>query len=514
MSRQLHHCIRSPFVACLTFLLGCGSPVADSPAADVSPTKTTATTTSASPAKPVAEVTELITSDEPGFDWSCFLGPHHNGVSDETGLLEAWPEEGPPLVWAKAVGEGHAAPSVIGRLLVLPHYGERQEIIECFDALTGESLWTYKYPSSFRDPYGYNNGPRSSAVLTPKYCYTLGAEGVLLCLNLTDGSLVWRRDTNKDFSVPDAFFGVGSSPLLDGDKLICMIGGQPEGGVVAFNALTGETLWQCVGKSTWDGIETGWPQEPKYEWTGEEWVTSYASPVPATIHGHRHVFCLMRHGLVSVDPETGKERFHYWFRSRTHESVNAACPVVLDDTVMISSEYRTGAAKLKVLPDGKSFEVLWRKQRGLETHFATAIHVDGTFYGFSGHYEPEGRLTCISAATGDVNWESPGFDGPLDRYEQINADDVVDRTTREKLMFPIFGRGALTMADGKFLVMAERGGTFSLMRPSPEKRDEIARCRVPHLGYPTWAAPVVSRGRVYIRSQEWLVCLDLRRPKQ
>jgi hypothetical protein len=99
-------------------------------------------------------------------------------------------------------------------------------------------------------------------------------------------------------------------------------------------------------------------------------------------------------------------------------------------------------------------------------------------------------------------------------YERVSEDDVVNRRTREKLLYPVFGRGALTMVDGKFLVMAERGGTFALMRPSPEKRDEISRCRVPHLGYPTWAAPVVSRGRVYIRSQEWLVCLDLRQPKQ
>lgn len=456
----------------------------------------------------------LATSSEPGFDWPCFLGPDHNGVSKETGLIDTWPKDGPPLVWSKAVGEGHGAPSVLGQRLVLHHYRERQEVVQCFNALTGESLWTYKYPSSFRDPYGYNNGPRCSPILTPTLCYTFGAEGVLLCLKLDSGEVVWKRETQTDFTVPEGFFGVGSSPLLWGDKLIVMLGAQPNSGVVAFDAATGKTLWESVGKKTWDGSPTGWPNPKTYEWTGDEMVVSYSSPIPAVIHGQKHVFCLMRQGLVSVDPDTGAERFKYWFRSRVHESVNAASPVVLNDTVLISSEYRTGSALLKVLPDGKSFDVVWKNPRGLEAHWATPIHVDGAFFGFSGHYEPEGRMTCVDAATGKVNWESPGFDEPLDRYERTSEDDVVDRTTREALLYPIFGRGSLSMVDGKFIVMGERGGLMSLMRPNAEKRDEIVRCRAPKLGYPTWAAPVVSRGRLYLRSQEQLICLDLRRPKQ
>ena len=241
---------------------------------------------------------------------------------------------------------------------------------------------------------------------------------------------------------------------------------------------------------------------------------SYSSPVPAEIHGHKHVFCLMRQGLVSVDPDTGKERFHLWFRSRVHESVNAASPVVLGDSVLVSSEYRTGSVLLKVKPDGQSFETVWRNPRGLEAHWATAIHSGDAFFGFSGHYEPEGRMTCVDAATGAVKWESPGFEGPLDHYEQTSTDDFVDKRTRQPLPYPIFGRGSLTLVDGKLLVLGERGGLMALMKPNAEKRDEVARCRVPKLGYPTWAAPVISRGRLYLRSQDWMVCLDLRKPNR
>ncbi|HVJ85166.1 MAG TPA: PQQ-binding-like beta-propeller repeat protein [Caulifigura sp.] len=504
----------------LCFLVGCGKST-EAPAAKpetpavVQVAASDAPTANADGPKPDAPASDpLAASTEPGFDWPCFLGPDHNCVSKETGLLETWPQEGPPLVWSKKVGEGHGAPSVLGQRLVLHHYEQRKEVVECFHALTGESLWTHKYPSSFRDPYGYNNGPRCSPILTPQYCYTFGAEGVLLCLKLATGEVVWKRETQQDFAVPEGFFGVGSSPLLWGDKLIVMVGGQPNSGVVAFDARTGKTLWESVGKSTWDGVKTGWPSPKNYEWTGEEMVVSYSSPIPAVIHGHKHVLCLMRHGLVSVDPDTGAERFKYWFRSRVHESVNAASPVVLNDTVLISSEYRTGSALLKVQPDGNSFDVVWRNPRGLESHWATAIHAQDAFFGFSGHYEPEGRMTCIDAQTGGVKWESPGFDSPLDRYERTSEDEVVDRKTRESLLYPIFGRGSLTMADGKFIVMGERGGLMALMNPNPEKRDEIVGCRAPKLGYPTWAGPVVSRGRLYLRSQDWLICLDLRRAKQ
>ena len=88
-------------------------------------------------------------------------------------------------------------------------------------------------------------------------------------------------------------------------------------------------------------------------------VVSYSSPVAVTIHGKRHILALMRHGLVSLDPTTGAENFHYWFRADVHESVNAARPVVVDDTIMISAAYKTGAARLKVAPDGKSVTELW-----------------------------------------------------------------------------------------------------------------------------------------------------------
>ena len=132
---------------------------------------------------------------------------------------------------------------------MLHHRIGDEEIIESFDASTGKSLWHHSYPSHFIDPYGYNNGPRGTPLLTADRCYTFGAEGKLVCLELQTGKLVWQRDTGIDWNVPAAFFGVGSSPILEGNLLLVMVGGQPNSGMVAFDASTGKTgLGKCRRK--------------------------------------------------------------------------------------------------------------------------------------------------------------------------------------------------------------------------------------------------------------------------
>ena len=186
-----------------------------------------------------------------GEDWPQFLGPRADGTSAETGLPDKWPDSGPPQVWAKRIGTGYSAPSVRGQRLVLHHRLKDEEIVECLDAAAGESRWRHAYPSHFVDPYGYNNGPRCTPLLTVDRCYTFGAEGKLVCLDLTTGKPVWARDTAKDWDIPAAFFGVGSTPILEGDLLIVMVGGQPNSGIVALDAKSGKTVWESVGEKNW-----------------------------------------------------------------------------------------------------------------------------------------------------------------------------------------------------------------------------------------------------------------------
>ena len=216
-------------------------------------------------------------ADGAGEDWPQFLGTRGNNTSSETGLLDKWPTNGPPVAWQKNIGSGYSAPSIRGELLILHHRVANEEVVEALLAANGKPVWRHAYPSRFVDPFGYNNGPRCTPLLTESRCYTFGAEGILACLDLKTGKLVWERATAKDWNVPDAFFGVGSTPILEGDRLIVMVGGQPNSGVVALDAATGKTIWESVGKTNWQGVITaGWRREEPYQWTGTEKSASYA----------------------------------------------------------------------------------------------------------------------------------------------------------------------------------------------------------------------------------------------
>ena len=436
-----------------------------------------------------------LASDSRGEDWPQFLGPHRNGISDETGLLERWPTNGVPVAWDKNIGTGYGAPSVRGDRLVLHHRVGDEEIVECFDAATGKPLWRYGYPSRFVDPYGYNNGPRGTPLLTADRCYTFGAEGKLLCVDLPTGKPVWERDTGKDWDVPPAFFGVGSSPILEGELLIAMVGGQPNSGIVAFDARTGKTVWESVGEKNWQGAAmTGWPGEPAVKWKRWDKQASYSTPVAATVNGKRQIFCLMRQGLVSLNPTNGSANSSFWFRSRLEDSVNAMSPVVLDDLVFISAAYyRVGSVLLRVRPDNRGLEEVWRSTV-MELHWNTPIHRDGYLYGFSGRNEPDARFRCVELKTGKLMWDR-------DESWPLHSGYA---TPPPK----VYGRGSAILGEGKLIVLGE-GGLLGLFKANPQKPEEISRWQVPQLHFPCWAAPVLSRGKLYLRSEDRLVCLNL-----
>jgi outer membrane protein assembly factor BamB len=425
-------------------------------------------------------------------DWPQFLGSHANGVSTETNLLEKWAANGPPVLWQKEIGTGYSAPSVRGSLLVLHHRLRDEEIVEAFDAGTGKSVWKYGYPSHFVDPYGYNNGPRSTPLLTPEYCYTLGAEGKLLCLDLNNGKLVWQRDTGVDWNVPAAFFGVGSSPILESGLLLVMVGGQPNSGIVAFDPKTGKNVWESIGEKNWQGQPMiGWPGERKVKWQSWEKQASYSTPVAATIHGRRQVLCLMRQGLVSLNPTNGEVNFSFWFRSPANDSVNAMDPIVVEDLILLSAAYyKIGSVLLREKPDGKGVEEVWRNTV-LEIHWTTPIYAGGYLYAFSGRDEPDAHFRCVELKTGKLMWD--------------RDDSWPPHSTPTP---SVYGRGSCILADGKLIVLGE-GGLLGLFKLNAQHPEEISRFQIPQLHYPCWAAPVLSRKRLYLRSEDRLLCLGV-----
>ena len=258
-----------------------------------------------------------------GSDWPYFLGPTADSKSTETGILAPWPEVGPPLLWQLPLGTGYGMPTIAdGRLYQFDRLDD-QARLRCLDRRTGKELWQFNYDTDFEDLYGYDNGPRCSPVLDDGRVYLFGAEGMLHCLDAAAGKLLWKIDTAEKFGVIQNFFGVGSTPVIEGDLLIVQIGGSPsdsklappgrldlvEGngtGIVAFDKRTGEV---------------------KYAITDQ--LASYAGPKLATIDGRRWCFVFARGGLVGFEPASGKVDFEFPWRAKVLESVNASNPVVV-----------------------------------------------------------------------------------------------------------------------------------------------------------------------------------------
>jgi len=388
-----------------------------------------------------------------GADWPQFLGPTRNGVSPETGLLQTWGEKGPPKVWEKEVGEGYSSPVVAGERLILLHRVGDEEVVECLDAANGNQKWKYGYPTQYQDALGKGDGPRSTPLVAGDKVYTLGAEGVLLCLDLEKGKKIWTKDLPKEYKIKPSYFGVGTSPLVEGDLVLVNVGGK-DAGIVAFNKNDGKEVWKATDQGA-----------------------SYSSPVAATIDGVRHVLFLTREGVVSLDPTNGAVRFSKRWRARIDASVNAATPVVVDNLLFVTSSYNTGALLAEVKKD-KLVEV-WSNDETLSSHFSTPVYRDGFLYGFDGRQEAGPVLRCVEMKTGKIRWKKEGF-----------------------------GSGSLLVVDGNLLLMSE-SGELVLLDATAKEYKELARASV--LKGPVRAQMALANGRLYARDNKKLVCWNLKK---
>ncbi len=194
-----------------------------------------------------------------------------------------------------------------------------------------------------------------------------------------------------------------------------------------------------------------------------------------------------------------------------HESVNAAVPIVVGDQIFLSAAYQLGSVLLKVAEDGKSVTEVWRDRSNMLAHWSTPIHVDGYIYGFSGRHENEGELRCVRLSDGEVVWKTEGYSGKLDDLARDRATGrIVEAKSGKVVPYPFYGRGSLTQVGDRFIALGERG-TLSVVKVNPEKFEELGRTTFDEIQYPAWTAPVISNGRLYLRSEDWLLCLDLRR---
>jgi outer membrane protein assembly factor BamB len=395
----------------------------------------------------------LLTTPLLAADWPQFLGPDRNGIYRGPELSEKWPVSGPRVLWRKPIGEGLAGPVVALNRLILFHRVDDSEVVESFDARTGTAQWRYAYPTTYKDDFGFDEGPRAVPVVADGVVFTFGAEGRLHAIDLATGKPNWNVDAMRQFGVAKGFFGAAGSPLIDGGRVIANVGGK-NAGIVAFDAKTGKVLW-----------------------TATSHAASYSSGVAATILGKRYAVFLTREGLIGLDPATGDVRFQRPWRARQAASVNAATPIVIGNAIFVSAEYGPGAGVLQF--DGMKLLDVWLSNDVLSNHYATSVYHERRLFGFHGRQEFGPVFRAVDMETGKVLWSTERF-----------------------------GAGTVTLTGNRLLIARETG-ELTLAATSQSAFQPIATARV--LPPTVRAYPAIADGLVYLRNDDTLICLDLRR---
>jgi outer membrane protein assembly factor BamB len=388
-------------------------------------------------------------------DWPQILGPHRDGRAEGESLSDSWPTGGPKVLWERPVGRGYAGVAVVGDRGVLFHRVENEEVVEAFDVKTGKSSWKFPIPTSYVSGISPDDGPRCVPIIHGDRVIVFGAQGHLACVRLADGSKIWTNDTHAEFKTSEGYFGAGSSPIVEGDKVIVNVGGAKAGaGIVAFSLESGKPLWKQTNENA-----------------------SYSSPVAVTVNGIRHVIVETRLTTVSLNPDNGAIRFEIPFGMRG-PTVNGANPTVVGDRLFMTASYGIGALFAKI--GNASLDKLWESNDLISSQYATCIADGGVLYGIHGRDDQgQASLRCIDPDKQRVLWEKEDF-----------------------------GYATLVFAGGKLLAQ-KTDGTFVLLKASPMQYTELASA--PIFNTKTFALPALASGRLYARDDHTLKCLDLRR---
>jgi outer membrane protein assembly factor BamB len=382
-------------------------------------------------------------------DWPQILGPHRDGRAEGEQLI-VWAPAGPETLWQTAVGRGFAGVAVSGGRLVLFHRLGGDLVAEARDAVTGKPQWKVTFPTKYASAISSDDGPRCVPLIHEQSVYLLGPGGELACVALDTGKQLWFRQIYQDFKAPDGYFGAGSSPLVEAGKLLLNVGGSGGAGLVALSLADGKTLWKATDEAA-----------------------SYSSPVVATIGDVRHVVFVTRLNVVSVDPQTGAERFRFPFGSRG-PTVNAANPLILGDHLFVSASYGVGARWAKI--GARQATKVWESDDVMSSQYTTCVENDGYLYGIDGRQDVGvARLRCIDPSSGKVQWTEEGF-----------------------------GTGNLILADGKLLIV-KTDGDLVLAEPSPQRYRQLASAKLSDTTVQALAA--LSGGRLYVRDTKTLKCL-------
>ncbi|MBC8245546.1 MAG: PQQ-binding-like beta-propeller repeat protein [Verrucomicrobia bacterium] len=393
----------------------------------------------------------------PAGDWPQWRGPTSNGHVAKGELLPGKLGDSPRILWRIETGLGHSAPVTQGNLLAISEEQGDAEVLRLLDKRTGRELWKKPYGQTYADD-GFGAGPRCAPLFDGDRIYVQTCRGKLSCLSVKDGSILWSVDYQKKFKVKwiknksqnegaASRRGYSGTPLVDGDHLICQVGGEPGTGVVCFDKLTGNVIWKS-----------------------QDDLASFASPLITTLAGKRQFVTLATEKILSVDIENGKLLWSQpvptlYFR-------NVVTPIAAGNSVITASHSEGMLCMGGSGSNGKANRK-WKDAK-LKINLATPVVVGDSLYSFA----EKDRFICVDTATGKVNWEERGF-GKF--Y-------------------------ASTLTDGERMIVLGQLGELLLLKINPAAYEELDRMQV--CGK-TWSFPAFAGGQLFVRDQNSLQCIQL-----
>ncbi len=414
-------------------------------------------------------------------DWPQWMGPNRDGIWAEDGIMQKFPEGGLNVRWKAPVGLGYSGPAVAdGRVYLMDYIKssgkiannagardrlEGKERVLCLDAETGKPVWEHAYDRPYAVSYG--SGPRCTPTVDGDKVYTLGAEGNLFCLSAANGEVIWSKDFVKDYKAETPMWGFSGHPLVDGDTLYCLVGG--EGSVaVAFDKHTGTERWRAL--------------------TARE--TGYCPPTMIEHAGVKQLLIWHAEALNSLNPKTGEV---YWsIELKPDYAMSIAAPRLSGD-LLYAGGIRSKGAAIRLSKDKPAAEVEWRgtTRRGVYPATATPLIDDGIIYGADA---PTGMLIAARLEDGERLWQT------------------TDPTTggRRKGNATVF----LVKNGDRFVLFSETGDLI-LANLSAEGYEEISRANILEPTNTTsgreviWSHPAFAERCVFARSDKEIVCVDL-----
>jgi len=424
------------------------APTATAAVAAPSPTSTSPAPGSPGPTAPAAR---LVASKEPG--WPQWRGPRRDGVSDEKGLLQSWPDGGPKLLWKiERLGRGWSSPIISGGYIYITGDVGDNLVVYAFD-MDGKPKWQAKNGAAWKGQYP---GSRACCALAGGRVYDMSAHGRAACYDAASGKEIWAVDVLQRFGGRNITWAMAECLLVDGPRIIVCPGTAKS--MAALDAATGATVWIAPPVA---GDKAG-----------------YSSPILFEFGGRRHIVNHSSQHLFDVDADTGELLWSVPRPIRT--DVNASTPVLVGDGVFAGSPDGIGGALYRLRVEGRQVRAEQAWTTTMDCLTGGAVCVGGAIFG-SGHYNVKG-VAALDALTGRT------------RYE------LKDRAI-----------GSAAWADGRLYSLSQEG-EMTLLEPAAAAFRPAGGFRVPGTSGKTdvWAHPVICGARMYLRYHDTLWCYDVR----